>query len=381
LDRVAEALEMDPVELRRRSLIKEGDEGPTKQVFDHIGIRETLDRAAEMIGYGQALPPDEAIGFSCGWWPSMSANAGAYVQLNADGSGTIVTGAQENGTGAVMAMPKYVAEILGMSPNDFQLLYQDTDAAPWDLGSSGSQTTFNSGRAVMEAARDVREQLLAAASDMLEASKDDLELAGGSVRVKGSPDRSVAVAEIASSKTIHGRGSGPVPDSPQADAEACLGRLGFESFLAPQLFTHAAHVKVDRETGVVRVLKVAAAHDSGRILNRIGADGQVYGGIVMGIGMALSEGTILDDSGRQSNPHLLDYKLVTTADAPQIDIDWIEIDTPNAGPNGSKGVGEPPCVPTAGAVANAISQVIGRQVEQLPMTPERVWRTAHAHHE
>ena len=136
-------------------------------------------------------------------------------------------------------------------------------------------------------------------------------------------------------------------------------------------------MKVDRDTGVVRVLQVAAAHDSGRILNRIGADGQVYGGVVMGIGQALSEGTLLDEDGRQRNPHLLDYKLVTSADAPRIDIDWIEIDTPDAGPNGSKGVGEPPCVPTAGAVANAIARVIGTHVTELPMTPERVWRTVH----
>ena len=98
------------------------------------------------------------------------------------------------------------------------------------------------------------------------------------------------------------------------------------------------------------------------ILNQIGADGQVYGGVVMGIGQALSEGTQLDADGRQRNAHLLDYKLVTASDAPQIDIAWIETDTPNAGPKGSKGVGEPPCVPTAGAVANAIAKVIGARV-------------------
>ena len=99
-----------------------------------------------------------------------------------------------------------------------------------------------------------------------------------------------------------------------------------ESFLEPQLITHAVHVRVDRETGVVRVLRVAAAHDSGRILNRIGADGQVRGGVVMGIGQALSEGMQLDDDGRQLNPHLLDYKLVTSADAPPIEIAWVEND-------------------------------------------------------
>ena len=376
VDEIARAIDLDPLELRRRTLIAEGDEGPTKQVFDHVAIKETLERAAELIGYGEELSEDEAIGFSCGWWPSFSSNAGAYVQLNPDGSGTIVTGAQENGTGAVMAMPAYVAEVLGMRPGDFQILYQDTDAAPWDMGSAGSQTTFNSVRAVLDAADDVRNQLLEASAEQLEAARDDLELVDGTVRVKGSPDHAVSVAEIAASTTIHGRGSGPLPDSPPVDATSCVGRLGFESFLAPQLFTHAARVKVDRETGVVRVLQVAAVHDSGRILNRIGADGQVYGGIAMGIGLALSEGTQLDDQGRQRNPHLLDYKLVTAADGPAMDIDWIEIDTPNAGPNGSKGVGEPPCVPTAGAVANAITAVIGAPVHELPMTPERVWRAA-----
>jgi CO/xanthine dehydrogenase Mo-binding subunit len=191
--------------------------------------------------------------------------------------------------------------------------------------------------------------------------------------VKGSPEKSVTIAELAASGTIHGKGAGDVPEAPPAPAEGCVGRLGNESFHAPQLIAHAAHVKVDRETGVVRVLRVAAVHDCGRILNRPGADGQVYGGVVMGIGQALSEGTLLDELGRQRNPHLLDYKLVTAADAPSIEIDWVETETPNAGPKGSKGVGEPPCVPTAGAIANAVAKVIGARVRRLPMTPERVW--------
>jgi CO/xanthine dehydrogenase Mo-binding subunit len=375
MDDVARAIGMDPVELRRRTLIEEGAEGPTRQIFEHVGVKDTLERAVEMIEYGRDLPDDEAIGVAVGWWPSSAAKAGAYVQLNDDGSGVIVTGAQENGTGAVMAMPKYVSQELGMRPEDFSLLYQDTAVAPWDMGSCGSQTTFNSARAVLDATREVREALLDAAAEALETDPGDLELAEGRVRVKGSRDRSVAIADLASARTIHGKGSGEVPEAPEVDAGGCVGRLGWESFLAPQLITQAAHVKVDRETGVVRVLRVAAAHDSGRILNRVGADGQVYGGVVMGIGLALSEGTMLDDEGRQRNPHLLDYKLVTCSDAPQIDVDWIEYDS--VGPRGSKGVGEPPQVPTAGAVANAISQVLGTQVRQLPMTPERVWATSH----
>ena len=143
------------------------------------------------------------------------------------------------------------------------------------MGSCGSQTTFNSVRAVLAATDDLRDQLLDAASEELEAARDDLELVGGSVRVKGSPDKAVTVASLAAGGTFHGKGAGELPEGPSAPAEGCVGRLGLESFHAPQLIAHAAHVKVDRETGVVRVLRVAAAHDCGTIINRIGAEGQV----------------------------------------------------------------------------------------------------------
>jgi CO/xanthine dehydrogenase Mo-binding subunit len=262
-----------------------------------------------------------------------------------------------------------------MQPGDFSILYQDTDSGAWDMGSSGSQTTFNKGRAVVEAALEVRDKLLDLAAEKLEAAREDLLLAGGEMHVVGVPTRSVSIAELAGEGTaILGKGSGAVPENPPAEpGEGCLGRLGMESFLEPQLFTHAVRVKVDRETGVVRVLQGAAAHDSGTIVNRIGADGQVYGGVVMGIGQALSEHTQFDDQGRQRNPHLLDYKLATASDVPRIDVDWIENPAENGGPRGSKGVGEPPSVPTAGAIGNAIAKVIGARVRELPMTPERVW--------
>ncbi|MFZ0161297.1 MAG: xanthine dehydrogenase family protein molybdopterin-binding subunit [Kineosporiaceae bacterium] len=376
LDALAAALELDPAELRRRTVIEDGDLGPTGQVYEAVGVKQTLEAALEMIGYGRELPDDEAIGIACGWWPSVASPSGAYVKLNGDGTGTIVTGAQECGSGAVMALPILAAGELGMRPEDFAILYQDTDAGPWDMGASGSQTTFNNGRAVVEAAREVREQLLALAAERLEIDATDLELVDGVVRAIGSPDVAVSIAELAGSGTpLLGKGSGTLPAEPEVDASSCAGRLGLESFLAPQLITHAARVKVDRYTGVVRVMEFAAAHDSGVILNRIGADGQVYGGVLMGIGQALSEATWFDDAGRQRNPGLLDYKLQTASDGPPIAIRWIEIDTPNAGPKGSKGVGEPPSVPTPGAIANAIAKVIGRPVDRLPMTPERVWAT------
>jgi CO/xanthine dehydrogenase Mo-binding subunit len=375
VDELAEALGLDPVELRRRTLVEEGSESPTRQVFGPLGMKDTLERAVELIGYGRELPEGEAIGVACGWWPSFGGASGAYLKLNGDGTGTIVTGAQENGSGAVMGLPLLAAEELGMRPEDFSILYQDTDAGPWDGGSSGSQTTFNNGRAVVEAAGEVRRRLLDLAAEQLEASPFDLELVDGQVRVKGAPHVAVPIAELAASgATIIGQGSGRVPEAPAtAPDSACVGRLGYESFLEPQLITHAAHVKVDLETGVVRVLRVAAVHDSGTILNPPGARGQVYGGVVMGIGQALTEATQLDGEGRQRNPHLLDYKLPTAADVPAIDIAWVETPALDGGPRGSKGMGEPPCVPTPGAIANAIARATGRRARRLPMTPERVW--------
>ena len=155
----------------------------------------------------------------------------------------------------------------------------------------------------------------------------------------------------------------------------CLGDNGMAAWVAPQFSCHAVHVRLDRDTGVVRVLRVGAAHDSGTILNELGALGQVEGGVLMGIGQALTEGTRYDDEGRQSNPGLLEYKLQTCADAPTVTTEFVQIATPNAGPRGAKGLAEAPNVATAAAISNAIAQLIGGPVRHLPMTAERVWET------
>ena len=376
-DVVAERLGLDPVEFRRRNLVHEGDTGPTGQIFERIGAIETLENAAAAIGWGKHLPDGEAIGIATGWWPSFPAASGAHLRINADGTGTIVTGAQECGTGAVMALPLLAAEVLGMRPDEFRILYQDTDAGPYDGGASGSQTTFNNGRAVIAAATEVREQLLDLAADLLEANRADLELVDGTARVKGSTTSSVSILELAAQAAdaglLLGKGSGEPPPTPAVDSASCVGRLGGESFAAPTFFTHAIRVKVDRDTGVVRVLEVAASHESGVVINPIGAAGQIHGGVAMGIGQALTEGVQLTDDGRQRNAYLLDYKLQTVADIPTIHVDFVDAPSPNAGPKGLKGIAEPPCVPTPGAIANAIARAVGIRVNELPMTPERVW--------
>ncbi len=380
-DELAAAVGLDPVEFRRRNAVDSGVEGPSGQVYDEIGLQQCIEAATRAAGYGDPLPEDEAIGVAIGWWPSFSAPSGAYVKLDADGSGQIITGAQECGTGAVMTLRQRAADELGMDPTDFQLVYQDTSAAPYDMGATGSQTLFNNGRAVINAAQQVAEQLRRLAAEQLEAAEADIVLADGRASVAGSPGASIPIADLAAlaqgGELLIGHGSGQPPSAPPLAGSSCVGDVGMAVWIAPQFSCHAVRVRLDRETGVARVLHVSTAHDSGTILNELGALGQVEGGVLMGIGQALTEGTRYDDEGRQRNAGLLEYKLQTCADAPRIDTTFVEIPTPDAGPRGAKGLAEAPNVATAAAISNALAKLVGRPVRQLPMTAERVWDALH----
>ena len=376
-DEVAKAIGMDPVAFRLHNSVDTGLEGPSGQVYDEIGLRQCIRLATESAGYGQDLPDGEAIGVAVGWWPSFSAPSGAYVKVDGDGSGQIITGAQECGTGAVMTLRQLAADELGMDPEQFELVYQDTSAAPYDMGATGSQTLFNNGRAVVAAAGQVADQLRRLAAEKLEANPADIVLADGTASVRGTPSATVPIAELAATaaggELLIGHGSGMPPGAPPLVGSNCVGDLGLGAWVAPQFSCHAIRVKVDRDTGVARVLNVSAAHDSGTILNRMGAEGQVEGAVLMGIGQALTEGTRYDDQAKQRNAAMLEYKLQTCADAPTIDIHFVEIATPDAGPRGAKGLAEAPNVPTPAAVSNAIAAILGAPVRQLPMTAERVW--------
>lgn len=378
-DEVARVVGMDPVAFRKLNAVDTGAEGPSGQTYGEIGVQQCIDAAVTAAGYGQALPDDEAIGVAIGWWPSFSVPSGAYVKIDGDGSGQIITGAQECGTGAVMTLRQLVADELGMAAEDFELVYQDTSVAPYDMGATGSQTLFNNGRAVVAAAGQIAEQLRSLAAEQLEASPADIVLADGTASVAGSPDRGIPIAQLAGiaagGQLLIGHGSGMPPGAPPTVGSTCVGDLGMSAWVAPQFSCHAVRVKLDRDTGVARVLHVSAAHDSGTIINPIGAQGQVEGAVLMGIGQALTEGTTYDDQGRQRNAALLEYKLQTCADAPPIDIHFVQINTPDAGPRGAKGLAEAPNVATAAAISNAIAKIVGVPVRQLPMTAERVWNT------
>jgi CO/xanthine dehydrogenase Mo-binding subunit len=374
-DEIAKRVGIDGYQIRTRNLLQDGDYGPTGQVMSAVGAKECLDRAAQMIGHGTPGKKHEGIGLACGWWFSLPAPSSVYLKMNVDGSATIVTGAQENGSGAVMGLALIASEELGISPDRVSILYQDTDAGAWDMGSSGSQTTFNNGRALIAAAAIIRERLLALASERLEVAPEDLEIHQGIVRVDGTPARSVPVADLAATAFARGEllaahASPPASPLPESFGATCAGRVVFPAFADPTFVCQAARVQVDPQTGVVHVKEIAAVHDFGRILNPGGAQGQVEGGIVHSIGIGLTEGTVYRD-GRQLNPHLLDYKLLTASDVPAIRVDFVHTHSVG-GPRGAKGVGEPPIIPTAGAVANAIANATGVRVRELPMTAPRV---------
>ena len=378
-DEIAAVLGMDPVEFRRRNAVDTGVEGPSGQTYGEIGVQQCIEEATKLVGYGRALPDDEAIGVAIGWWPSFSVPSGAYIKIDGDGSGQIITGAQECGTGSVMTLRQLAAEELGMDPEDFQLIYQDTSVAPYDMGATGSQTVFNNGRAVVAAAGQIAEQLKALAAEHLEASPADIVLADGHAHVAGTPASTVSITELAgiaaSGELLIAHGSGTPPPAPPLVGSSCVGDVGMASFVAPQFSCHAVRIRLDRDTGVVRVLEVGAAHDSGTIINETGALGQIQGGVMMGIGQALTEGTLYDDQSRQRNAALLEYKLQTCADSPTIHTHFVQINTPNAGPRGAKGLAEAPNVATAAAISNALAKLLGQPVRHLPMTAERVWET------
>jgi CO/xanthine dehydrogenase Mo-binding subunit len=276
-----------------------------------------------------------------------------------------------------MGLALLVGEELGIEPDQVSFVYQDTEAGPYDVGSGGSQTTFNNGRALVAAAEQVRARLRELAASELETAAEDLDLADGAVHVRGAPNRAISIATIAqkameAGEVILGSGAPAPPPMPESFGSSCAGRIMFPAFQAPTFFCHAARVRVDRETGVVRVLDLAAVHDFGVVINPVGASGQVEGGAVHAVGMALTEGTCFAD-GRQLNPHLLDYKLPTAADVPAVKVAYVDRPAADGGPRGLKGVGEPPVVPTTGAIANAIAAATSTRVRLLPMTPERVW--------
>jgi CO/xanthine dehydrogenase Mo-binding subunit len=375
MDTIARELGEHPLEFRRRHFFRPGDIALNGQTVDAPSIAECLDRVLEVVDYDAERPEGHSVGIACAWWTTTAGPAAATARLDSDGSIGVVTGATEIGSGALATgIVHLAAQHLGIAPDQVRLTSTgDTGTGSFDFGAQGSRTTFNVGNAVLEACEGVRHQVLEEAAHLLEADPGDLELAGGGVHVKGVPSYALQLAVIAQSALNR---SGPIHASARYVAPpteynvSCVGPQHFyPTFNSPSFHCHAAEVQVDAETGRVRVLRYVAAQDVGNALVPPAIEGQIHGGVLQGIGLCLYEEEVLHN-GSVRNTSFDDYALPTMMDAPPIDCLLIERASDH-GPHGAKGVGEPPIIVPAAAIANAVTRATGRQVTELPLTPER----------
>lgn len=381
LDIIAEQLGIDPAELRLKNANKPNTVTPLKQVITSCGHTESVVEAARLIDWGgkRGKRPGKGLGMACllhcaggARFHGNTDGCGAIIKMEDDATITLITGAGDIGQGGATVQAQIAAEELGISVSDIRVVSGDTDLTPWDVGIHASRGTFVSGNAVRMAARQIREKLLRIGSEKLEACAEDLEIAKGAIRVIGSPGKFVTLAEAARSSHYREKGETLQASAFYDPPTQLQRRSGGNSSAAYSFGTQAADVEVDIETGIVRVLNLAAVHDIGYAINPMGAEGQIEGGATQGIGYGLMEELIFSH-GTVSNDSLMDYKVPTALDVPRIKAAFVITSDPE-GPYGAKGIAEPALVPTAPAIANAIYEATGARVTSLPITAEKIMK-------
>jgi CO/xanthine dehydrogenase Mo-binding subunit len=385
MDDLAERLGLDRVEIRRRNATRAGDVNPQGSVITSCAMTECLDaveremrKAAETPRPGWRRGVGYAAMFHVGGGARVyrSDGCGAIVKMDDFGKVSLLTGASEIGQGSETVLAMIVAEELGIPLGRVEVVNGDTAVKPWDVGVHASRTTFIAGNAALQAARELKAKLLTLAGSVLDERPDDLELVAGHVRVRAHPERGMAYERVVRAGHFREGGRTLVAEAFYDPPSEMLSKdLRGNVSAAYGFAAQAALVEVSEATGQVRVLKVASAHDVGRALNPLAAEGQIHGGIHMGLGYALSE-ELRIEAGRVLNPQFMEYALLPAADMPEIAIALIET-VDEAGPFGAKGLGESGVIPVAAAVANAIKDAIGVRLTELPMTPERVYRALH----
>ncbi|MFH1571998.1 MAG: xanthine dehydrogenase family protein molybdopterin-binding subunit [Gemmatimonadota bacterium] len=353
MDALARRLGLDPVELRRRNAVDEGDLTVDGKPYPAIGLRQSLRRAG---AYAASLPraAHRGVGVACGKWMNAIGASGVVLLLDEDGTVRVTTGAVDL-TGVNTALAMVVAEELGIAPDQVQVRTRGTDAAPYAAISGGSRTTYG----MSLAARAAAAQLVAAAVDfaagVLGRPAAALSFDQGEVRVRDGA-AALSLAELGALAIQSPRG--PLTATGSASDPAWLA----DSHI---FITQVAEVEVDPETGEIRVLRISSFQDVGRAINPLLVEGQIEGGIVQGMGWGLFEGLVFD-RGVVLNDGLLEYRIPTAMDAPQLQPVLIEVPSP-AGPYGLKGVGEPSMVATPAALANAIFDATGVRLVATPL--------------
>ena len=379
MDALAAALSMDPLALREKNFLRKGDTLATGQVLETDPmLAETMRRAWAGLGerrpsraptrVGRAVAASfTPYGRMC--WTRDSASA--WVGMELDGTAVVRCAAPDVGGGQTSSLCAITAEILGLELEQVAAVGRDSHFTPRAGTTTATRQLLMSGNAVLNAARELRRHLVGAAAALLEAAPGDIVLAGGRALVRGAPDRALTLAAVVRAAIGEGR---PVqvlekydaPSAPTIDPTTGQGK----AFNDYTFGTHALEVEIDEETGRTSVSRLVACFDAGRVIHRASAEGQLEGGAVQGLGYALMEEIALDN-GVSKNPHLADYKIPTSLDAPGITGVLLESGG-GLGPFGAKGLGEPAMTPSIAAVANAVSNALGARVTDLPITAERV---------
>ncbi|MGE5585872.1 MAG: xanthine dehydrogenase family protein molybdopterin-binding subunit [Bacillota bacterium] len=378
-DMIAHELGIDPVEFRLKNVLREGGENATGEKVKYVAVERCIELAAKEIGWNgprRTEPSGKARGR--GIASTVKACAGpaqSVVVLRFSRSGRVkaLVSASEMGQGLHTVVAHIVAEELGLKVDDVSVTYPDTDFTPFDELTTASKATFHTGNATRAAARDLREQIAAIAAEQLGVPAATLGFEAGLVRTADG-GASVAMKDILgkgkyrAANELVGRGMFASDYVIPLDRETGLSEapVAFWMYAA-----QAAEVEVDLETGDVKVLRMVAAHDVGQAISRLGCEQQIQGGVVFALGQSLWEQTMFRD-GRVINPTLLDYKIFTSLDTPDI-VPIIVEDAPHDfGPYGGKGLGEIVTTPTAAAIANAVFDATGVRITDLPLTPEKV---------
>jgi xanthine dehydrogenase molybdenum-binding subunit len=387
---LAERLGMDPFELRLSNAQEPGETTGQGMVLQTCGLRECLTTTAERSGWAEKRQRTETdrphVRRGIGMASLIHVGGGAKI-YRSDGCGTIlevddfarvtlITGASEIGQGSETVLAQIAAEELGLPLDRIRVQNNDTQIRPWDVGVHASRTTFVGGNSARLAAHKARGKLLAAASEQIDVPAEELDIRQGMVVQASNGEVLADLGKVVRSLHFSDKAQIVVTQH-YYEPPSVMQTPDYKGNVSPTyaFATQVAEVEVDMETGVVRVLRVTAAHDVGRVINRMGAEGQVHGGVVMGLGYALCE-ELQVEGGRVVNPTFREYKLITAPEVPEIDITFVETDDPS-GPYGAKGIGEAPSICTASAVANAVRHATGGRFTAVPLTPERVFTEIH----
>ena len=380
MDDLADRLGLDRLELRRRNASKPGDVNPQGFVLTSFAMTECIDAAAEEI---RRDPPPLRPGWKRGvGYAGMfhvaggariyrSDGCGAIVKLDDFGKVSLLTGASEVGQGSETVLAMIVAETLGVPLERVDVVNSDTSVRPWDVGTHASRTTFVAGNAARLAAEKVKAQLLEFAAVELEEPAARLDVKNGVVFVRSEPQRRLPYERVVRAGHLR-RGGRVLVAEAFYDPPTTMLDKDFQGNVSAAYTSacQAALVDVEPETGKVEVCRIVSAHDVGRALNPGAAEGQVHGGIHMGLGYALSEKLVVEE-GQILTQSFMDYAVLKAADMPEIVVRLIE--TVDAeGPFGAKGLGESGVIPVAAAVANALKDALGVRFTELPITPARV---------